>query len=1200
MDESQQLEQAIASLEAQRAVLGDAVVDLALGPLKEKLAALRRHSAAEQRRLVTVLFADLAGFTRLSEQTDPEDMREILERYFSLWSARIEQYSGRVEKYIGDAVMAVFGLAVAHEDDTENALRAALDMRQDLARLNEDLARSHGLQLAMRVGVHAGPVVASLPDEGHRRSDGQGFSVVGDTVNLASRLQGAAPEGGILISHDAYRYVRGAFDVQPLPAVQVKGKRDPVQVYLVQRAKARAFRMLTRGVEGVETRMVGRSDELQRLQQAARLVLRERELRAVTVIGEAGIGKSRLIYEFENWLELQPEVWFSFRGRAFLSQQTLPYSLARDLFAYRFRIQDSDDPETVRRKLEAGLEQALEGDEAAPVKAQFIGRLLGFQIGGSAGLREDPRQITERALAYLSEYFRTLAARSPVVILLEDIHWADDSSLDLLGQLARLLERQPVLIVSAARPALLERRPQWGEDLPPYAPLRLQPLSKPESRLLVEEILQKVEALPENLRELLVTNAEGNPFYIEELVRMLVEDGVILKEDVSGSERWRVAATRLESVRVPPTLTGLLQARLDSLAETERLLLQQASVIGRVFWDQAVEYLCAQAPGPSPAGNDVDRTLSRLLAREMVYRRAESAFEQTGEYLFKHALQREVAYESLLKRQRRIYHAGAARWLELATQRSQRVDEYAALIADHYEQAGELSLAAGWHRRAGEHAAAHFANAEAVFSLGRALDLTPESALKDRFAILLTREKVFDRQGDRQGQTRDLEALDRLARDLDDTGCRAEILLRRASLAFYTGSYPEAIAAAQQAIEMARAAGDREQEIAGLQVWGKTLAWQSEHAGAAVRFEQALALAREAGLVEVQAEVLWAFSIAASNQGDFARARELLQQSLDIYRATGDQSGESVALAQIGVVHLSQADYAGAKPYFESALRLFRLMGFRMREAIALNNLGVIAYEQGHYDEARRLHTQTLHINQEIRDAYGIGSSHANLGDVAREEGLYAGAQACYAEGLQVARQIGDRLLEGQILASLSLLHVQQGQHPAAIEEARLALQLTREMEVPLYEAQSGARLALALLEDGRLDEAEEAYRRALDLQRGLGLETNALESQAGLARIALARGRPDDALALVEAILPRLSQEGLDGLDDSVRVYLVCYAVLQARQDPRARPVLEAAYSLLHARAARIEDPHSRASFLENVPAHRELAAIWKDFVET
>jgi hypothetical protein len=289
---------------------------------------------------------------------------------------------------------------------------------------------------------------------------------MGDAINLAARMEQHAPPGGIVISHDTYRHVRGVFDVDPQEPLLVKGKANPVRTYVVQRAKPRAFRLPTRGVEGIETRMVGREAELKRLQEGFLAAVEDGELGMVTVVGEAGVGKSRLLHEFDAWAELLPEQFYYFKGRAFAEMQSMPYALVRDLVAFRFQIQDSDPVGEVQEKLEVGVAEALGREQAGRRVAHHIGNLAGFELPGSPYLEsmdQDAKAVRDEALACLGEYFLGMAAQSPLLILLEDLQWADESSLDALNHLALTLTEQPVMMIGAARPDLFQRRPHWGE-----------------------------------------------------------------------------------------------------------------------------------------------------------------------------------------------------------------------------------------------------------------------------------------------------------------------------------------------------------------------------------------------------------------------------------------------------------------------------------------------------------------------------------------------------------------------------------------------------------------------------------------------------------------------------------------------------------------------------------------------------------------
>jgi ABC-type oligopeptide transport system substrate-binding subunit len=470
-----------------------------------------------------------------------------------------------------------------------------------------------------------------------------------------------------------------------------------------------------------------------------------------TIVGDAGVGKSRLLHEFDIWAELLPEQYYFFKGRARQEMQSLPYSLIRDLFAFRFQIEDTDPLPTVREKWELGVTAAMGEGEASRMRAHFIGHLLGFEFGESShlkGVLDDPKQLRDRALTYLADYFKALASQDPVLILLEDLHWADDSSLDVLNHLALALTDQPLMIVSAARPVLFERRPHWGEGQPFHRRLQLEPLTKRNTRRLLDEILQKVDHVPDTLSELVVAGAEGNPFFVEELIKMLVEDGVIVK----GQEEWRVEPSRLIEVRVPSTLRGVLQARLDRLPVQDRSILQQASVVGRLFWDRAVVHINESAvEGVEEA--EVLNTLSALRGREMVFQRETSAFAGAQEYIFKHALLREVTYESLLKRLRRVYHGMVADWL--MEQGGDRAGEYTGLIADHLELAGRSEEAADWLLQAGDRARGLYAHQEAIHAYQRALALLTEQEDHERAArtlmkLGLTHHTAFDFRQARQ------------------------------------------------------------------------------------------------------------------------------------------------------------------------------------------------------------------------------------------------------------------------------------------------------------------------------------------------------------------------------------------------------------------------------------------------------------------
>jgi ABC-type oligopeptide transport system substrate-binding subunit/class 3 adenylate cyclase len=686
-----------------------------------------RGQVQRERRIVTILFSDVKGSTAMAEDLDPEDVMEIMDGAFDVLIAPIYRYEGTLARLMGDAVLAFFGAPIAHEDDPERAIRAALEIVEGARAYGQRLQWERAIEgFNVRVGINTGLVVVGEVGSDLRVE----YTAMGDTINLAARMEQNAPPGSILITHDTYRHVRGVFDVLHQEPLQVKGRREPVRTYLVQRAKPRAFRKGVRGVEGIETRMVGRQAELTRLQEAFYTAIEDRELQMVTVVGDAGVGKSRLLHEFDIWAEVLPEDYFFFKGRALQEMQSQPYSLIRSLFAFRFQIEDTDPLPVVREKLERGASAALGAGEESRMCAHFIGHLVGFELGPSPhveGVLDDAKQIRDRGLAYLADYFGALASENPVLVLLEDLHWADDSSLDVLNHLALSLLDESLMIAGTARPALFGRRPHWGEGQSFHRRLQLEPLTKRNTRRLLHEILQKVDQVPEALSNLVVAGAEGNPFFVEELIKMLIEDDVIVK----GEDRWRVEPSRLSEVRVPPTLRGVLQARLDRLPIQDRTVLQQASVVGRLFWDRAVVCINESAAEGVEEG-EVLETLSALRGREMVFQRETTAFAGAQEYVFKHAVLRDVTYRSLVRRLRRIYHELVAYWL--IEQAGERVGEYMGLIADHLELAGRTVEAIEYLMQAGDRARALYAHREAIVAYQRALALLKEQEDHERAA----------------------------------------------------------------------------------------------------------------------------------------------------------------------------------------------------------------------------------------------------------------------------------------------------------------------------------------------------------------------------------------------------------------------------------------------------------------------------------
>ena len=996
MEEAAKLQQAIAALEAQRAVLGSDVVDAALGPLRERLALVQAVPASQnvatqaantqQRRIITILFADVSGYTAMSEHMDAEDVRDTMNALWQKLDNVILSHGGKIDKHMGDGVMALWGAEETREDDPERAIQAALQMQDALADFRPEFKAASGLK--MRIGLNTGAVLlGSIGTRGE-------MTAIGDTVNVAARLEQTCPAGGILISHDIYRHVRGVFEVEPQTPQQIKGKSELLQTYLVVASKPRAFRLYTRGIEGVETRMIGRDDSMARLRMVFDESLVDGSLSVATITGEAGIGKSRLLYEFNTWAEIQKVSWWVFKGRASHSMQNTPYALLRDLFSTRFEIQDSDSLTTAHEKMERGFAEFMPEVPDWQEKAHVIGHLIGLNFSESPhlrGLLNDPRQLRQQALFYLTRFFRVITSQSPALMMLDDLQWADSGSLDALQYLFHNLPVEtPLMALAVTRPTLFERCPDWGQGLKNHHQIQLQPLDKNDSRRLVNEILRKVNELPDAIRELVVGGAEGNPFYVEELIKMLIDQRVICPD----VEQWRVEPGRLAAVNIPSTLSEVLQARLDSLTITERLTLQRASVVGRIFWDEAILNASPDLPA-----NEIKLALQNLRRKELIYERRPAAFSGTHEYTFKHSLFQEVTYDTLLKRQRASLHSLAADWLNHAS--GERRVEYLSQIADHYEKGGDLARAAEILSQAAERALSLSALAEARGFFQRAITLLdqPDRPVRDVIEMQIGLADACLQLGDYSQARHHAESAAAMASDMQIDLLVAEALVQLGQVSSYLGEYQDAYS-----------------YLTG-----------------------ALYLARQDNNKLTTARVLVALAGVEWRLGDLENAQEHCRESYQLASETGDTTTLLNALNRLGVVMGALGKPDQEEQHYQQVLDLALTVGNRERAATALNNLGALAGEQNHWQEALDYYERALSISRETGAKQGEATHLVNLGFASIKLGKHKQAREILQHGGQLAQEISAQPIIVSALLYFGLLAQAEGNLNKALELIGLA-----------------------------------------------------------------------------------------------------------------------------------------------------------------
>ncbi len=1289
-------------------------------PLAERMRAAEQEMVGEN-RLVTAMFADISGFTPLSRQYPTERVVEIINGCFQSIVDIILSYEGNINRFIGDCVLAFFGAPITHENDPERAILAALDIQEAVK----------GLSLSLSVGINSGMMYFG-PIGAQKHLE---ISAYGTDINLAARLQGAAKPGQILVGPGTYRLTRRAFDFQRLEGLTLKGIGEGLFAYEALHVTSRPEKL--RGIEGLRARMIGREREFAELKEAADGWLAGQG-QMVSVIGEAGIGKSRLVTELKTYLTSPPapllrgegsqspsplvgegrgegEKLLWLEGRCISIGHSISYWPFLDILRAYFNLSEADSEGEIARKVTEGVkglfqtsEQTSEVSKTSEVSTEailpFLGNLLSIRFGNELDNKLEyatPEQIRHQTLMRLRDLFEALARRGPLMLILEDLHWADDLSLDLISLLMDSLATTPLMTLCVYRPEREHRVWQLSslaqrKCLDRYTEIQLKQLSSGQSRRLVEELLT-IDNLPESVKATILRKSEGNPFFIEEVIRSLIDRDVVYREE----DRWKARA-EIADIDVPDTIQGVVLARVDRLNAEAKHVLQCASVIGRLFKYRLLEHLARQE-------RNLDQYLSELEERELVY---EERTVPELEYAFKHAFTQEATYQGILERRRRGFHGQVAAGIERLYQ--ERLEEYYEELAYHYSRSDDAAKAVDYLLKAGDRARKLYANEEAITYLSQALNLAPADDHAKRYAILLSREQVYDIQGKRDLQRQDLETLKGLVEALGDDRRRAEVSVRQARYAQATNDYPLAIATAQGAIGWAQATGDKSSEAAGYMTWGHALSrafGMGKNTEAKVYYEQALRIYREIGDRQGEGRVLNSLGLACGGQVDPVGARAYYEQSIHICREIGDRPGEAAPLHNLSYIILAQGDYAGARANWEQVLRIQREIGNRPGEASVLGDLANVSAMQGNYAQAMAECEHSLRISREVgtrsgeawtlnvlgtiylrqgdyalaRDSYeqALGIAHEigyrlvenwslnELGNMCKLHGNYAGARAYYEQALRLNYESGNRNGESSPLYTLSTLAISEGDYAQARDYCEQSLHISREMgnrnvEVwgllllgDIYRAQgdytdakatyeealhifreSGNRggevrgmisvglvshylgdheaarqcsqealnlagelgdrrphgealnlLGRALVGLGNLAEGAEAYRGGLTACRQMGQPHQAMESLAGLAEIALAQGNLTEAQAHVEEILTHTETYKLDLLEP-LRVYLICYRVLHANQDPRAQAVLSTAHQMLSERAAKITDENLRRSYLENVAVHQEIVS--------
>jgi class 3 adenylate cyclase/tetratricopeptide (TPR) repeat protein len=1131
----------------------------------------------EERRLVTALFADLAGFTGLAESLDPEDLRTVVARFYALVAAEAQRFGGTAEKYAGDAALVIFGLPDIHEDDAERAVRAALAMRDALDGLNADLAREGRAPLSMRIGINTGEVVADPKGGGLGE-----FHLAADAINVAARLQQRGQPGSILIGPRTERLVRGVVEARPIGPLELKGKAQPLEVWEVVGVRAHRVQ---RGIPGRQAPLIGRGDEMDLLLRWYDRVARERRPHFVTVLGVPGVGKSRLQQEFLILLSALPDGPTIRKGRCLPFGDGLSFAPVAEILKQDAEIMEGEPAEAAREKLRAAIARVVSVDPGRAAEA--LGFLIGLVFPGSEIRTFDPKSAREEAFAAWRRYITARAGPRPVVLVVEDLHWADEALLDLLDYTMSRLQETPALLLCLARPELLERRPQWGAGLRNAATINLEPLSEADSRALIAALLD-VDDLPESVRADVVTRAEGNPFFVEEIVRMLMEQGAIVED----GGRWHAIAN-ITAIPLPDTVQGVIAARLDRLPDDEKRLLQQASVVGRTFWVGTLRALTT-----SPDG--IERILDRLEGRDLVRERPTSTLAGDREYFFKHALTRDVAYATVPRAVRGPAHGRVAAWIEQVA--AGRTDEVLDLLAHHWGQAGDARRAVSYLLRAGDRAREIFANRRAVEAYSQALSLAGDT----------------------------LSAVE-----------QADVRRRRGETLQILGQYDTAEGDFEAALEAARSTGHRATEARLLYEITRLAHRRRARSFAEIiaGYEEALRLAQQVGDRRTEGLALTEIATGHWDQNRLAEAGRVGLQALEILKETGDHGATAGVMNLLSMTHYMSQDIPGGLEWAQRALVESRLAGDRAREATALSYLGLITGVDGRHEEGLRLLDEAAAVAEEIGDQRRLMWVHVfksfGYWALARFDLMVRAADA----GVELGQRIG--YLNPATMGIAALAHLMTGSVPRArryVEQAIAAL-VPDDPETPtvlgiaaLLQVASGSRrdaavaleraegsmftvpqsdleaagqkrdpgdylliggawVAMGWSEIGEPDRAEALARRVIRLIAGSRLLEVRCVSHIALGRAAVSQGRFDEAadvFARAEAFLTDLQNPHM-----RMEIALARHALAAAAGRPdEADAHLREAERWADEMRDRMDDPALREQFQSSWIASRVTAA--------
>ena len=1090
--------------------------------LRKKISSLRIEG---ERKNVTVLFADISGFTALSEKLDPEEVIELINRCFKVLIDVIYKYEGTIDKFIGDCIMALFGAPITHEDDPERAVRTSLEIMGALDRFNEE----HGTKLSIHIGINSGTVIAGGVGSDLRMD----YTVMGDTVNLADRLMEEAKDE-ILVSESVYKKTNYLFEMRGLESVKVKGKTKRIKPYRVIGIKG--IPKHKRGISELYSPLVGREKEFEKIKSALNKVLQGNGV-VLTLIGEAGLGKSRTIEEMRKECG-EKTVWLS--GRSFSYGRTIPFWVILEQIRTYLGVGEFTPEFEVIKRLKRETKRLFgdRTDEYLPYLSLFLSIKVPKNLEKKVKYL-DCESLRLQEFVSVKAFFKEIAQNRPLILYFEDIHWIDPESIELLKFLLDGLSDSAVLFLFETRPEKetgLYNIKSYIQKIYKnrYIEIRLKPLKISDANRLIHNLL-RLPSFPRILLSVILEKSEGNPFYIEEIMHSFIDADILKRK----KGLWFVEED-ISSFEVPDTVDAVIRSRLDRLPPEAKETMGNASVIGRNFHYCILSYITNL--------DSIDNAITTLESGDFILKKNSSPhtslvsisgddekqstihnsqLSSDTEYMFKHALIRDVAYKGLLKKKRRKIHRKTAEYMEDIFR--EKIEDYYEVLGNHYYHAEVFEKSYDYYKKAGDDAKKLYLNNVALGCYTKAIEIHKRILPYEKEKLAELYEKI--------GDVKVVKAeYDKACKDYKNAfhyykaiEKKAGIRRKIGNIFFYKGEYDTAISFYEETIEMLKehpsslVLSETRMHYAQLLFGGK-----SDYQAAENMISQALAKIDEEKNPKIYAFGLNIIGNIFHFRSDYDRALKYYQKTLEIYEELSNKRRIAATSNNIGIVYRDKGELDTALKYYKRCLALSEEIGDKRGIGTASNNIGIVYWNKGELDTSLKYYKRCLVISEEISDKSGIGIASNNIGLVYCNKGELDTSLKYYKSYLAISKEIGYKIGIGKASGNIGNVYLYKGEFDTALKFYKRYLTTSEEIGYKMGIGVACFNIGGVYTEKEKFNCAEEYLERALKILIELGNKRNLPEVYSNLSELYTAEGNYKSALKFAEKTISLAQETGI------------------------------------------------------------------------